>query len=343
MSLDVGDRTVVVVNVSRYRCDALLVSPAGARAVPLEGLTFPDVTARAHVFLGAQARLETRRLPLAEKVRLLEQVRETLDWLWGSVAKPVLDALDPLPSRIWWSPTGLLSVLPLHAAGSFDTGESVLDRVISSYAGSVRMFGRAGDERLPDRPVLVVAVPEAAGLPTLHGVDEEIRAIEEIVTPTVLRGQSATLAAVTDALAGHDIAHFACHATQNLADPAESGIVLHDGKLGLGNIAAVPGGAHLAFLSACRTGVGAVDVPDEALHVAAGFQTAGFRHVVGTLWSVEDQSAAEFTSAVYSRLRDGSGLDPGRTAVAVHEATLLAREEDRYDPMRWAQWFHLGP
>ncbi|MDX8142309.1 CHAT domain-containing tetratricopeptide repeat protein [Lentzea sp. BCCO 10_0061] len=341
VSVDVGERTVVVINVSRYRCDALLVSAAGVCAIPLPGLTFADVTARAHVFLGAQARLETSRLPLPEKVTLLEQVRETLDWLWRTAVLPVLDALDPVPPRIWWSPTGLLSVLPLHAAGAF-AGESVLDRVVSSYAGSLRMFARSGDER-PVRPVLVVAVPEAEGLPALHGVDEEVCAIERIVTPTVLRGSEATLEAVTAALAEHDVAHFACHATQNLADPAESGIVLHDGKLGLAAIAAVPGGAQLAFLSACRTGVGAVDLPDEALHVAAGFQAAGFRHVVGTLWSVEDQSAAEFTAAVYARLRDGSGLDPARTAVAVHEATLLAREEDRFDPMRWAQWFHLGP
>lgn len=340
-SLDAGDRTVVVINVSRYRCDALLVGPGGVRAIPLGELDFDEVTTRAHVFLGAQARLESRSLPLPEKATLVGQVRETLDWLWRTVARPVLDALDPVPSRIWWSPTGLLSVLPLHAAGSFG-GESVLDRVVSSYAGSLRMFARAGGAR-PCRSVLVVAVPEARGLPTLHGVDDEVRAIQQVVTPTVLKGLPAILVAVTAALAEHDVVHFACHATQSLVDPGASGIVVHDGKLGLDAIAAVPGGAHLAFLSACRTGVGSVDLPDEALHVAASLQAAGFRHVVGTLWSVEDQSAASFTAAVYARLGDGAGLDPARTAFAVHEATKLAREEDPYDPMRWAQWFHSGP
>lgn len=340
-SLDAGERTVVVINVSRYRCDALLVDPGGVRVVPLAELDFGEVTRRAHVFLGAQARLESRSLPLPEKATLVGQVRETLDWVWRTVVRPVLTALDPVPSRIWWSPTGLLSVLPLHAAGSFG-GESVLDHVVSSYAASLRMFARADVERRC-RSVLVVAVPEAHGLPALRGVDDEVRAIQQVTTPTVLRGQEATQAAVTAALAEHDVVHFACHATQSLVDSSASGIVLHDGKLGLGTIAAVPGGAHLAFLSACRTGVGAVDLPDEALHVAAGLQAAGFRHVVGTLWSVEDQSAAAFTAAVYARLSDGAGLDPARTAFAVHEATRLAREEDPYDPMRWAQWFHSGP
>ncbi|MGW6443148.1 CHAT domain-containing protein [Lentzea sp. NPDC055074] len=339
-SLDVGERTVVVVNVSRYRCDALVAGPGEVRAVPLGELDFREVATRAHVFLGAQARLESRSLPLPEKASLVGQVREMLDWVWRTVTKPVLDALDPVPSRIWWSPTGKLAVLPLHAAGSLD-GESVLDRVVSSYAASLRVFARV-DGR-PRRPVLVVAVPEADGLPPLSGVDDEVRAIQRVAAPTVLRGPEATLSAVTAALAEHDVVHFACHATQSFVDPAASGIVLHDGKLGLDTIAAVPGGAHLAFLSACRTGVNAVDLPDEALHVAAGLQAAGFRHVVGTLWSVEDQSAAAFTAAAYARLGDDAGLDPARTAFAVHEATRLAREEDPYDPMRWAQWFHSGP
>ncbi|MET9230277.1 CHAT domain-containing protein [Lentzea sp. NPDC003310] len=333
VSVEVGERTVVVLNVSRYRCDALVVSPAGVAVVPLPELGSADVTARAHVFLGAQARLESRSLPLPEKARLVAQVRETLDWLWRAVAAPVLAALDPLPRRIWWSPTGLLSLLPVHAALSFG-GDSVLDRVVSSYAGSLRMFALTGTTR--PRTALVVAVPEVPGLPVLLGVDEEVRAVSRALPTTVLRGPEATLAAVTAALGEHDVVHFACHAVQDLADPAASGIVLHDGTLGLAAIAAVPGGAHLAFLSACRTGVGAVDLPDEALHVAAGFQAAGFRHVVGTLWSVEDQPAASFTAAVYARL----GEDP---AVAVHEAVLLAREEDPHDPMRWAQWCHSGP
>ena len=50
---------------------------------------------------------------------------DVLDWLWDVIAGPVLTALghtgppgpgDPWP-RVWWCPTGPLTVLPIHAAG----------------------------------------------------------------------------------------------------------------------------------------------------------------------------------------------------------------------------------
>lgn len=343
-----GDGTAVIVNVSRYRCDALLVKASGVVPVALPGLTDEEVTTRAHTFLGALLRLDSGP-GLGEKVRLLEQLRETLDWLWKTVAKPVLDALGESASRVWWSPTGLLAILPVHAAGAFDPAEgtSVLDRVISSYAGSLRMLvqshspGSAADDDL----MAVVAVPETPDLPALLGVAEEVGVIRRLVPrpPVVVEGASATRANVLAALLEHQFVHFACHATQDPVNPSDGGIFLHDGKLGLHEIAAVPGGADLAFLSACRTGTGAVDVPDEALHVAAGFQAAGFRHVIGTLWSIEDQSAAQFTEAVYAQLVQGTVVEPERAAAAVHEAVLRLRARDRYDVTRWGLWFHLGP
>lgn len=60
-----------------------------------------------------------------------------LGWLWDNAAGPVLDALGyqgpPAPGetwpQLWWVPGGLLSLLPIHAAGhpaSHGIGELVL-------------------------------------------------------------------------------------------------------------------------------------------------------------------------------------------------------------------------
>lgn len=48
---------------------------------------------------------------------------------------------------------------------------------------------------------------------------------------------------------------------------------------------------EFAFLSACKTAVGGVQTPDEAITLAAALQYTGWRHVIGTLWTVWDQSA----------------------------------------------------
>nr|WP_170317340.1 CHAT domain-containing protein [Acrocarpospora corrugata] len=86
-----------------------------------------------------------------ESRRREERLTALLGWLWDAVAEPILDhlgAVEPLRGdasdrRIWWCPSGLLSFLPLHADGYHATRDdrrprTVLDRVISSYAPTVR-------------------------------------------------------------------------------------------------------------------------------------------------------------------------------------------------------------
>src|SRR5262249_37634623 len=142
---------VVVVNVSRWRCDALLVRTEGVEVVPLPHLDIETVRTRTMKYLLALDGGDAPDLPdgyLAAKKELAatlkareEEVRSTREWLWAAVAEPVLCALglttaaepDAAP-RLWWCPTGVLTLLPLHGAGYHDgSGRSVVDRVVSSY------------------------------------------------------------------------------------------------------------------------------------------------------------------------------------------------------------------
>ena len=85
---------------------------------------------------------------------------------------------------------------------------------------------------------------------------------------------------------------------------------------------------EFAFLSACHTTVGDESSPDEAIHLAAAMQFAGFRSVIGSMWSVDDDVARHVVSAFYDNLVDGSGrLDCTRAAVALHEALKSLRKK----------------
>ncbi|KAK2734012.1 TPR domain containing protein [Colletotrichum kahawae] len=61
---------IVIINVSRHRCDALIIEKAGLQALQLPQLTHEDILSKA-------GQLKS----------------DTLSWLWTVVAKPVLDAL----------------------------------------------------------------------------------------------------------------------------------------------------------------------------------------------------------------------------------------------------------
>ncbi|MEU4745348.1 CHAT domain-containing protein, partial [Actinosynnema sp. NPDC023658] len=99
---------------------------------------------------------------------------------------------------------------------------------------------------------------------------------------------------------------------------------------------------EFAFLSACHTARGAATVPDEAVTLAGALQYLGWRHVIGTLWSVDAASAAAVSADVYRRLGRGGALDPTDAAVALHDAVRRLRDEHPRQPVTWAQLVHSG-
>jgi tetratricopeptide (TPR) repeat protein len=96
-------------------------------------------------------------------------------------------------------------------------------------------------------------------------------------------------------------------------------------------------GADLVVLSACATGVGAVDYADGSL---LGLRTAalaaGVSWCVSSLWEVDDAATATMMSAFYQRLSEGEG-----PAEALRTAQLALRTA-RPDPYLWAGWVAEG-
>lgn len=359
---------VVIVNVSRWRCDALIVTRDGVEVTMLPDLTADEVARRTSMFLGAlqgggpgvrqlsfTAALEARARSLAERDEVL---RSTTEWLWDVVADPVLTALNTTcavspadQERLWWCPTGLLTLLPLHGAGYHQAldGRAVLDRVVSSYTPTLRALAEARKPRpaAPEdaRRLLFVGVPEVPDqLQMTEDVAREQAFLERRFPAgvTLLSGGDATVAAVQAQMPRHRWIHLSCHGYQDLRDPSAAGLELSDGTLTITRLSAAQYSGEFAFLSACRTAAGGVDLPDEAITLAAALNYTGYRHVVATLWSVGPAVAADVTTAVYTEMISDSGFEPGRSAVALHHAVRALRESGR--PLdEWLPFTHTGP
>jgi hypothetical protein len=329
----------VIINVSGYRCDALTVTTSGVHVTPLTGLTGADVVAQVPAFLAA---VETRG-----------NISSTLAWLWETVAAPLLPALTqscaaqehPRP-RIWWCPTGPLTFLPLHAAGHHDgTGDSILSRFVCSYTPTLRLLLQARDARSQagrDARPLVVALPE-----TLPGADAEADDfMSKFSTARQLRDSAATVADVNLALRqSPPLAHFACHGYQDVTDPSAGYLSLHDGPLGITEIAGLRlDGAEFAYLSACHTFTGGIQLSDEAITLATAFRLAGYRHVIGTLWNISDAHAPNIARQVYQGLEaQDSGSVDASAAAALDQAILTLRRTRWTAPWLWASYVHIGP
>ncbi|GAA4609908.1 tetratricopeptide (TPR) repeat protein [Actinoplanes octamycinicus] len=323
---------VVLLTVSPYRCDALIVTGPDVRVVPLRTLTQPAVLARMKDYYHALG--DDPDEPVLTGV---------LEWLWDHVAEPVLAALGPRVRHVTWCPTGPFALLPVHAAGYHrpehaGAGRSVLDRVVSSYTATLRAAARPGAPCETDDLLFV-------GMPELPGAAKDSAVVRGHLGARceVLEGPAATRAAVRAALDRHSAVHFSCHGRQDLDDPSAGGVILRDGVLSVADLAGARRGGEFAFLSACETAIGLNDVVDEAVTLAAALQYAGWRHVIATLWSVRDRDAAFLAEAIYARMVTDGRLSPDRAADALHHAVCAVRERRRNHPSRWVPFIHVGP
>ncbi|MFD0337236.1 CHAT domain-containing protein [Streptomyces sp. NPDC127117] len=356
------DGPVVIVNIGRHRCDALVVTAeddAPPRIVPLERITREVVDSRARELIkvfssGADTTAQEQN----------EVLRALLAWLWTDIAEPVLTALDwparpeqGREPRLWWCPTGALTLLPLHAAGEYPPAggglarpapdaSGLLDRAVCSYAPTLRALVAARERAAPAAGGLLgVAVPSAPGMTALrHAVPEVGSLREEFPTMTALVGPLATRASVLEQLQCHSRLHFAGHGSQY----SLAGGALHctDASISLRDVTALRlSGAELAFLSACETARGITGLADEFAHLAGGLNIAGFSHVIATQWPISDLRAPQVARDFYRALRHEPPPGDRRlpAAAALRTAVLRLRAARPESPVLWAPYIHTGP
>ena len=322
---------IVVMNASIWRCDAIIINPDRIQLLPLPRLTFSDIG-------------KLTKSPRPDN-------RQVLEWLWDVAAGPILDALGihspPLLNiwpRVWWVLTGQLSNFPMHAAGYHQPreGKTVLDRVISSYSPSVKALihsrRREIKRRSSDSPAkaTLIAMEHTSGCSTLPFAPKEVSVVKgqlsmtkqfEVVEPR--RRKEDVLAH----LANTSIFHFAGHAYTDSNDPSRSHLVLEDAWTDPLTVAALletninSDAPFLAYLSACGTGrVRDQRFFDESIHLIRGFQLAGFRHIIGTLWEVKDNVCLSMGRIIYEEIISGGMVDES-VSKALHIAARQMRDD----------------
>jgi CHAT domain len=369
------DGPIVFLTTSPTRSYALIVTDHPSdpvRALPLTSLSADDITARLDNL--AAAREIALEPPDGNPIRrLVGQVTifNTLRWIWDTITGPVLDTLGYTSTpgngaswpRVWWCPTGFLTQLPLHAAGHHIelTGDAsptpanppanrrtVMDRVVSSYITTLRGLGyaRAHHPAPGADPALIIAVPDAPGAAPLPGADAEANFLAKLI-PGARRLPHPSRDTVLQALPGYRVAHFACHAVSDSTDPAASRLILDDylvSPLTVADISACRLDVGLAFLSACATATSGPTLADEYLHLTGAFHLAGYRHVIGALWPVNDQIARRLARDFYAHLtaRGTTPPDVDAAALALHQATRRLRDKYLTSPAHWAAYMHTG-
>ncbi|KAF4344217.1 30S ribosomal S17P protein [Fusarium beomiforme] len=313
---------VVVVNLSKFRCDAILIEQHQIRSLAL-----PDLTIET---LNEQGRQDLLSSPAM------------LKWFWDVAANPILyglgidgpPACDDWP-HVWWIPTGRLSRLPFHAFGHHYPGstETVLDRVVSSYSSSVQALinGRKRRHHCPSKgKALSIAMQDTIGQAKLSFAEEEHSQALKICKSINLEPcvPDRHKQAVLEGLKTCNIFHFVGHGNTDNS-PSQSGLLLADGVLTVSELMDINLRKHapfLAYLSACGTGrIGGNTFFDDHIHLFSACQLAGFRHVIGTLREVNDKSCVDVSRIVYETIK-GQVFTDQSVCWSLHEATRELRD-----------------
>lgn len=315
---------------------------------------------------------------------------QALETLWNAFMSNILDHLGftetPTDGQdwphVWWIPTGPLSRLPIHAAGLHleRSGKTVMDRVIASYAPSVKALvhgrRRQGFQNSPAQ-ALLVAMESTQSQAPLPKAKEEVDLVSKIcesmsVTP-VIAGPDKKEA--LKHLRSSKIFHFAGHGYTERSNPSKSHLCFSDASdpLTVANLLELnlhEESPFLAYLSACSTGrVQDEQFIDESIHLISACQLAGFRHIIGTLWKVQDEHCVDVARITYETIREG-GMTDDSVYRGLHRATRAMRdvwldkmevdgnsrlhgedreardiipcEEDEAAPAYWVPYVHFG-
>ncbi|KAG1730607.1 CHAT domain-containing protein [Suillus lakei] len=308
----------IIVNASQYGCDALIILKAQ------DPVHVPLVVARTEV-----SELSSEFQSLAEQFGSSDHQHKLvgiLRKLWDYIVDPVVQTLRKSKvhpgSRI---------------CRTLREEERQLSHIyISSYTPTLATLVRARRHVSRDAsPQHFVAIgqdnPERGK--ELRCIAPELAVIAQHVAPVVsftsLTDSHATVQRASEALSRNQWVHLACHGMPNRQQPFESSFAMRDGPLMIKDlIRSHWQNPEFAFLSACHTTVGDEKSLDESIHLAATMQFSGFRSVIGSMWSVDDEVARQVVSAFYGNLVDGSGrLDCTRAAAALHKAIKSLRKK----------------
>lgn len=328
---------IVVLNTSVYRCDALIIDcHTGVTSLELPELTLS----------GIRQRIEDLRLP--------SRIPRTLEWLWNSAARCILDQLCFTSAmatkecpRVFWILPGAASNLPMHAAGRHMGGntETVLDRVMSSYSSSVKSLISCR-HRIPHFPkrqpesdvALLVSMEKTDRLQDLPSAPIEVDMVGRMCPSLGLRPiihYSPLYPDIRQHFSDLKIFHFAGHGVLSSLSPQSSCLCLKDWvdnpitPQRLRDFRTPRNVPFLAYLSACSTGAIEQDnLVDEASHLIGACQLSSFRHVVGSLSPVADSQCVDIARIFYETLRE-EGVTDLAVCRGLHKSIMALRYGSR--------------
>jgi CHAT domain-containing protein len=336
---------------------ALIIHAGSVTPVWLDALTADVSQNLLRGWLEAYNAFLRRQIDDANK-QWFSQLDTVTGYLWEIIMEPLAAALHELdvvpqenkkPPVVSLIPTGLLALLPLHAAWTEDATAHngrhyFLDDYAVRYAPSATVLLHCRDRANAIIVEQFLAIDEPKpirGGGSLPNSAREVKAIASLFpTATVLQHEQASRKVTLDSLAAAQIVHFSCHGANNWQNPLDSCLLLaKDELLTVRDFLELDlPKVRFATFSVGESGMVNNALPNEVLMLSTALIQAGYAGVVASLWSVADVSTAMLMVRFYHYWQE-EGLEP---VYALRAAQRWVRDTTNQEKADYFGQFVLG-
>jgi tetratricopeptide (TPR) repeat protein len=279
--------------------------------------------------------------------RAAQQSRELWDLLLAPFAARLSDG-GPAGGPLVIVPHGPLHELPFETLLD-PAGTPLLERWAVSFAPSVSTLARARERHKEPQPKdSFLVFSSGRGLELLEAEAGEVAQLfgndKAVFQPTEARFEN-----YENLIPGARQLLISTTGTWVPGDQRKTYLEIlptrdvHDSRLSVAEIAAIPLTAEFVALEACDTARGETRSNDERLDLTRAFLTAGAASVLATRWKVPDEPATtRFLLDFYRAYRQGG---PGGTGLRKDQALTEARRRSRErgdSAQVWAAWVLVG-
>ncbi len=208
------------------------------------------------------------------------------------------------------------------------------------YNSSIYNYTSSGITTQSNSLLGIFPVFEGSNQELKHSV-EEATSIEDIINSKLFLHSDANKQSFITHASNYDVLHLSTHASGgSFAIPAS--ISFYNETMTFNELYRLNLKPNLVVLSACETGIGILRKGEGAMSIARGFQYAGSKNLLFSLWSINDMSTASIMKSFYnnySKTNSGAIANQSSKLVYLNDDTISNAKKS---PYYWSAFVYYG-
>ncbi|WP_203256328.1 CHAT domain-containing protein [Hyunsoonleella ulvae] len=184
--------------------------------------------------------------------------------------------------------------------------------------------------------------------PVFEGTDRalnysinEAKAISNTIPSTVLMHKHATKSSFLTKAAKYGIVHISTHASSGSSITPAS-IDFYDDTLYINELYSMDFSSNLVVLSACETGIGKLLKGEGAMSIARGFQYAGAKNVLFSLWQINDLATSKLMTSFYKNYSENQSAHTSNQQSKLDYLKDKDISNAKKSPYYWGAFLYYG-